>query len=177
MQAPTSGRQRACTPAPRAGGKRGDTDARHMACFSRNPALAQPCGVPTRTSALSRIAKNQKGVGKRPFFTRVKPGRNPPPPKTPNQMQTTIRPGWAPDPLMVGIRSPDGLVVGLAPATDSQTREPPPPPHANSVVLGPAAINTHTQMFSTWHCSPGWAPDPLMVGIRSPDGLVVGSLC
>jgi len=24
---------------------------------------------------------------------------------------------WAPDPLMVGIRSPDGLVVGLAPAT------------------------------------------------------------
>jgi hypothetical protein len=23
--------------------------------------------------------------------------------------------------------------------------------------------------------SPGWAPDPLMVGIRSPDGLVVGS--
>jgi hypothetical protein len=27
------------------------------------------------------------------------------------------RPGWAPDPLIVGIRSPDGLVVGLAPAT------------------------------------------------------------
>ena len=27
------------------------------------------------------------------------------------------RSGWAPDPLMVGIRSPDGLVVGLAPAT------------------------------------------------------------
>jgi hypothetical protein len=26
-------------------------------------------------------------------------------------------PGWAPDQLMVGIRSPDGLVVGLAPAT------------------------------------------------------------
>ena len=24
---------------------------------------------------------------------------------------------WAPDPLMVGIRSPNGLVVGLAPAT------------------------------------------------------------
>ncbi len=24
---------------------------------------------------------------------------------------------WAPDPLMVGIRSPDGLMVGLAPAT------------------------------------------------------------
>jgi hypothetical protein len=30
---------------------------------------------------------------------------------------TVPRPGWAPDPLMVGIRSPDGLVVGLAPAT------------------------------------------------------------
>ncbi len=28
-----------------------------------------------------------------------------------------IAPPWAPDPLMVGIRSPDGLVVGLAPAT------------------------------------------------------------
>ena len=27
------------------------------------------------------------------------------------------RPGWAPDPLMVRIRSPDGLVLGLAPAT------------------------------------------------------------
>ena len=26
-------------------------------------------------------------------------------------------PGWAPDPLMFGIISPDGLVVGLAPAT------------------------------------------------------------
>ena len=30
---------------------------------------------------------------------------------------TMPRPGWAPDPLIVGIRSPDGLVVGLAPAT------------------------------------------------------------
>ena len=27
------------------------------------------------------------------------------------------RPGWTPNPLMVGIRSPDGLVVGLAAAT------------------------------------------------------------
>jgi len=26
------------------------------------------------------------------------------------------RPGWTPDLLMVGIRSPDGLVVGLEPA-------------------------------------------------------------
>ena len=31
--------------------------------------------------------------------------------------RTQPRPGWAPDPLMVGIRSPDGLVVGLAQAT------------------------------------------------------------
>ena len=36
-----------------------------------------------------------------------------------------------------------------------------PPPLANSFVIGTAVINTH-------------APDPLMVGIRSPDGLVVG---
>ena len=39
------------------------------------------------------------------------------------------RPGWAPDPPMVGIRSPIGLVVGLAPATLEfwvrfQTRDP-----------------------------------------------------
>jgi hypothetical protein len=43
------------------------------------------------------------------------------------------RPGWAPDPLMVGIRSPDGLVVGSCTSHpgvlgfDSQTREPAPP--------------------------------------------------
>ncbi len=29
-----------------------------------------------------------------------------------NRQRTQPRPGWAPDPLMVGIRSPDGLVVG-----------------------------------------------------------------
>jgi hypothetical protein len=34
-----------------------------------------------------------------------------------SRFQSLPRPGWAPDPLMVGIRSPDGLVVGLAPAT------------------------------------------------------------
>jgi hypothetical protein len=34
-----------------------------------------------------------------------------------NTIRKVPRPGWAPDPLMVGIRSPDGLVVGLAPAT------------------------------------------------------------
>ena len=58
------------------------------------------------------------------------------------------------------------------------------PPHANSFVLGPAVIkHTHalpprTQLYnrscSNKHTRPG-APDPLMVGIRSPDGLVIGS--
>ena len=33
-----------------------------------------------------------------------------------NKNEPLPRPGWAPDPLMFGIRSPDGLVVGLAPA-------------------------------------------------------------
>jgi len=42
----------------------------------------------------------------------------------------------------------------------------PPPPLANSFVIGTAVINTHTLLPR-----PGWAPDPLMVGIRSPDGL------
>jgi hypothetical protein len=42
----------------------------------------------------------------------------PPPPaggattRTRCSLMTLSRPGWAPDPLMVGIRSPDGLVVG-----------------------------------------------------------------
>jgi hypothetical protein len=83
------------------------------------------------------------------------------------------RPGWAPDPLMVGIRSPDGLVVGLAPATlefwvrfpnernqgkqahpvlkyrvpqGSHSTCPPlsSSPHAHSFVIGPAVIK-HTR--------------------------------
>ncbi len=82
------------------------------------------------------------------------------------------RPGWALDPrsivlllflqkqnlVMVGIRSPDGLVVGLAPATlEFWVRFPlnerntglhdesyvPPPPHANSFLIDTAVINTH----------------------------------
>jgi hypothetical protein len=81
------------------------------------------------------------------------------------------RPGWAPDPLMVGIRSPDGLVVGLAPATlEFWVRFP------NERNQGKQA---HPVLkYRVPHGSqprPGWAPDPLMVGIRSPDGLVVGS--
>jgi hypothetical protein len=32
--------------------------------------------------------------------------------KVPGSSRVPPRPGWAPDPLMVGIRSPDGLVVG-----------------------------------------------------------------
>jgi hypothetical protein len=80
------------------------------------------------------------------------------------------RPGWAPDPLMVGIRSPDGLVVGLAPATlEFWVRFP------NERNQGKQA---HPVLkYRVPHGSqprPGWAPDPLMVGIRSPDGLVVG---
>jgi hypothetical protein len=80
------------------------------------------------------------------------------------------RPGWAPDPLMVGIRSPDGLVVGLAPATlEFWVRFP------NERNQGKQA---HPVLkYRVPHGSqprPGWAPDPLMVGIRSPNGLVVG---
>ena len=81
------------------------------------------------------------------------------------------RPGWAPDPLMVWIRSPDGLVVGFAPATlEFWVRFP------NERNQGKQA---HPVLkYRVPHGSqprPGWAPDPLMVGIRSPDGLVVGS--
>jgi hypothetical protein len=106
---------------------------------------------------------------------------------------TLPRPGWAPDPLLVGIRSPDGLVVGSCtshpgvlgsipkreepgktgapcvkvPGSSQSLTGPsvmgslvhtglgssslvahvlpyPPPPHANSFVLGPPVINTHT---------------------------------
>jgi hypothetical protein len=45
-------------------------------------------------------------------------------------------------------------------------------PHAHSFVIGPAVINTHTGRSMPRH---GWAPDPPMVVIRSPIGLVVGS--
>jgi hypothetical protein len=115
------------------------------------------------------------------------------------------RPGWAPDPLMVGIRSPDvmGWWLGLHQPPwsfgfDSQTRGtrenratpcvkvpgslphgshlvrdgqtsphrprlvvsritcPPisPPPHANSFVLGPAVINTHTLQHTAAYKQP-----------------------
>jgi hypothetical protein len=77
------------------------------------------------------------------------------------------RPGWAPDPLMVGIRSPDGLVVGsctsqpgvlgLIPKREEPGKTGAPcikvpgssrVPHANSFIIGPAVIkhthqNTH----------------------------------
>ena len=71
------------------------------------------------------------------------------------------RPGWAPDPLMVGIKSPDGLVVGLAPTTlEFGVRFPnernqgkqahpvlkylvPHRSHAHSFVIDPAVIK-HT---------------------------------
>jgi hypothetical protein len=38
-------------------------------------------------------------------------------PGVPVPHRSQPRPGWAPDLLMIGIRSPGGLVVGLAPAT------------------------------------------------------------
>jgi hypothetical protein len=87
------------------------------------------------------------------------------------------RPGWAPGPLMVGIGSPDGLAwwLGLAPATlEFWVRFP---NERNQGKQG--ATHTHP-VLKYWvpHGSqprPEWAPDPLMVGIRSPDGLVVGS--
>jgi hypothetical protein len=95
-----------------------------------------------------------------------------------SQSRYQPRPGWAPDPLMVGIRSPDGLVVG------SCTSQP--------GVLGsipkreePGKTGRHPVLKYRVVCvcvcvcvphgsqpRPGWAPDPLMVGIRSPDGLV-----
>jgi hypothetical protein len=67
---------------------------------------------------------------------------------------------------MVGIRSPDGLVVGLAPATQefgvrfpnerNQGKQAhpvlkyrvPQGSHVNIFVLGPAVINTHTLLSS-----------------------------
>ena len=71
----------------------------------------------------------------------------------------------------LGIRSPDGLLVGLPPATlEFWVRFP------NERNQGKQA---HPVLkYRVPHGSqprPGWAPDPLMVGIRSPDGLVVGS--
>ena len=127
------------------------------------------------------------------------------------------RPGWAPDPLMVGIRSPNGLVVGSCtshpgvlgsipkreepgktgapcvkvpvssrvPVRDGQTSPhwprlvvsrstcPPlsPPPHANSFVLGPAVINTHTLHTHVLHCQhSGWQPSS---GVEASDFLIV----
>jgi hypothetical protein len=80
------------------------------------------------------------------------------------------RPGWAPDPLMVGIRSPNGLVVGSCTSHPGvlgsiPKREEPGKTGAPCVkVPGSSRVQPR----------PGWAPDPLMVGIRSPDGLVVG---
>ena len=84
---------------------------------------------------------------------------------------TQPRPGWAPDPLMVGIRSPDGLVVGSCTSHPGvlgsiPKREEPGKTGAPCVkVPGSSRVPA----------PPWWAPDPPMVGIRSPIGLVVGS--
>ena len=106
-----------------------------------------------------------------------------------NSQTPQPRHGWAPDPPMVGIRSPIGLVVGSCTSLEFWVRFPnernqgkqahpvlkyrvphgsqcvtsglihtglgsssiiahvvhsPPPPPANSFVIGPAVINTHT---------------------------------
>ena len=73
--------------------------------------------------------------------------------------------------LMVGIRSQDGLVVGLAPATlevlgSIPKREEPGETGRHSVLKYRVPHGSQPR--------PGWAPHPLMVGISSPDGLVVG---
>ncbi len=63
----------------------------------------------------------------------------------------------------------------------------PTSPHVNSFVICTAVINSNTIRGGTQNLPnsqtgrqgsqprPGWAPDPPMVGIRSPIGLVVGS--
>jgi hypothetical protein len=81
------------------------------------------------------------------------------------------RPGWAPDPLMVGIRSPDGLVVGSCTSHPGVLGSIPKreEPGKTGVPVLKYLVPQGSQP------RPGWAPDPLMVGIRSPDGLVVGS--
>jgi hypothetical protein len=74
------------------------------------------------------------------------------------------RPGWAPDPLMVG------WWLGLAPATlEFWVRFP------NERNQGKQAhpVLKYRVPYGS-QPRPGWAPDPLMVGIRSPDGLVIG---
>jgi hypothetical protein len=77
------------------------------------------------------------------------------------------RPGWDPDPLMVGIRSPDGMVVGSCPRH---------PGGLGSIPKreDPGKTGRHPVLkYRVPHGSqprPGWTPDPLMVGIRSPDG-------
>ena len=66
-----------------------------------------------------------------------------------------------------------GLGLGLAPATlEFWVRFPNERKHWQGKQAHPVL------KYRVPHGSqprPGWAPDPLMVGIRSPDGLVVGS--
>jgi hypothetical protein len=53
----------------------------------------------------------------------------------------------------------------------------------NSTNDAPATYGPSTSLWGKYRCfyssngapRPGWTPDPMMVGIRSPDGLVVGS--
>ena len=81
------------------------------------------------------------------------------------------RPGWVPDPPMVGIRSPIGLVVGSCTSHPEvlgsiPKREEPGKTDAPCVkVPGSSRVPA----------PPWWTPDPLMVGIRSLVSMVVGS--
>ena len=81
------------------------------------------------------------------------------------------RHGWAPDPPMVGIRSPIGLVV------ESCTSHPGVlgsiPKREEPGKTGAPCVKVPGS--SRVPAPPWWAPDPPMVGIRSPIGLVVGS--
>jgi len=73
------------------------------------------------------------------------------------------RPGWAPDPPMVGIRSPIGLVVGSCTSY---------PGVLGSIPKREEPGKTGRKLCSSTGFLTGLTP---MVGIRSPIGLVVGS--
>jgi len=115
-------------------------------------------------------------------------------------INTYLGEGWSPspDPLMVGIRSPDGLVPVVGSSTSnpgvlnsiSKREEPgktgapcfkvpgssrvpgPPPlspsPHANRFVLGTAVINTHITSYVLHYVRVGRPPACVGYGAVSP---------
>ena len=78
------------------------------------------------------------------------------------------RPGWAPDPLMVGIRSPDGLVVG------SYTSHSPPPPRAQLCKRSCSNKHTHTSIIIVAHPRTALPSTPLWRGAGG-GGLLAGT--